>query len=177
MDPKNQNLKPELKEIYDKIMSTPVNPGTPPSGQATSTMTMPPPTPEPPSIPTTPPPAPSMQSVGDPVSIMSSTPATPPPPPPIMPSFDAPSPTSEASNPSVNPPEMSAPIGAPQGNLDSKGFVFSGGQTSSFTPSGSETAITPKKGLGKISGKLLTLLIIVFIVTYTVVWLKLFKFF
>lgn len=171
MDPKNQNLKPELKEIYDKIMSTPTGSGTPQANPAPS-QTVVYPSPAPVSEPSTPPPAPTMPSVDEPTS----TPSTPPPPP-VTPMFDAPLPTSEASNPSVNPPEMSAPIGSPQSNLDSKGFVFSGGQTSSFTPSGSETAATPKKGLGKISGKLLTLLIIAFIITYTIIWLKLFNFF
>lgn len=178
MDPKNQNLKPELKEIYDKIMSTPTSNGT-----STTTPKEPNPTvqvnPQPTSISSTPPPPPTMESIETMSPAMPSTPASPstaqaasvsnlnpqsfPQTPPPPPSLD--------NNPT---PPINTPIGMTD-NLGG-GYAFSGGQTTSFTPTGAQD-ITSKKGLGKISGKLLTLLIVAFIITYTIIWLKLFNFF
>lgn len=148
MDQKKQNLTPELKEIYDRVMNTQVQntPGAPMNG-ADAAKT--PPIPE--NHPQNTMAAPSM-----PQATPNPTPVPPPPP------TSAPAPSS-APNPAAP-----NPIGK------SSNFVFTGNKMT--TPAGT-TTVQVNTGGKKISGMVIVGLVVVLLAVWAVFWAKIFGLF
>lgn len=148
MDPNaNTNLDPKLKDMYNKVMSTPV----PPPVTAPSTAT-PPPAPEPitPSNPTTP-----QTSIP---SAPTTPPETPTPPPPIP----QPQPEAQPSTPIQSGPttEMHASIPMPVAPKPVSAAIIGGA--------------TKNKKMNIIP-VLLAFVGIIFLGVYTVFWIKFFN--
>ena len=164
MDPKNkqQNLTPELKQIYERVMNTTVSPN---------------PKPPTPSAPVTPSQIPTPMMTGP-------TEATPTPVPP-GPDQSAANPAAQA--PTAPPPAQQVPSPAqpqnyesvpprPLTNAGAQPFVFSAkaptaAQTGN-TPQTFASAAKPKK---KMSNAVIGALVLVLIVVWSLFWVKFFK--
>lgn len=157
MDSNKQNLTPELKAIYDRVMNTPV--GSPPGGNPPAPGSTPPtPTPPQPPTPSSSQPPPPTPSEAPPVP----TPATPP--------------ESAAPLPSIPPRQI---------DTTDKPFVFSASNKQETKqekhdseqpqPEAASTNEAPKKKL--LSPPVMALGGVAFLILYAVIWLKIFKFF
>lgn len=161
MDPKKQDLTPELKQIYERVMNTQVKkpegvtqgvgqPTPPAAGQTPSVGTL---------------------SGGAGLS-GASTPA-PPPPPPL--SNVAPNPTPPQG--STQPNEGFLSSVPPRPVTESKSFVFTGNKITTPQSSPIAGAQTGLAGGKKISGKIIALLVVVLFVVWAVFWTKFFGLF
>lgn len=167
MDDK-QNLSPDLKQIYDSIMNTPVKPG--PTGNMSSTPLTSSPN--------------GLNEASSPPPTSPSTPAMPPLSSPVEP------PAASTFTPStlngVNPPSVSSstpplvnPLPSvepkPINNSSSTPFVFSSNQNGKKTTPNKTSNTAPHVPRG--TPKLLFLLIplgIIFLAVYAVFWMALF---
>lgn len=172
MDPQKQNLNPDLKQIYEKIMNTPVKP----LGQnaPTNPTTTPPPTQTPVTPTATSTPAPLQMSPAP-------TPVTPPAAAPVMAKAPAPvaSPTipttpSVPSNQTVNS-NLFASV-PPRAVGNTAPFVFASGktQTPKVTTPAPAQGIAPAKKGGISKGILLIPIGLIFLAAYTVFWMAIF---
>ena len=158
MDQKKQNLTPELKEIYDRVMNTQVQnaPGTPMNGNDAAKT---PPIPENhPQNTMTAPAAPQPSPVPNPSPV-------PPPPPPAA--AQPAQPTQPATNATSNPAAPN-PIGK------NSNFVFTGNKMT--TPAGTAT-VQVNSGGKKISGMVIVGLVLVLLAVWAVFWAKIFGLF
>ncbi|HVZ11733.1 MAG TPA: hypothetical protein VG965_01765 [Patescibacteria group bacterium] len=167
MDPKNKALTPELKQIYDRVMNTQVNPNqgaNPPTQSAPSTPVAPPaqgaqgtpnmqptaPNAQTPTMPSTPPPAatpPQMGSIG-----------TPPPAP--------------VTNPPTQPTSVLSSA-QPRQVPNSGSFVFNGNKV--ITPQGGKSAAGAQKG--SIPKAVIIALVVIVIAAWGGLWAKIFGLF
>ena len=158
MDDK-QNLTPELKQAYDRIMNTPAPATTTPVAQPNTT-TPQAPTPQPP-IPT---PGPSVTPPTTTAPSTISTPATTPQPEPAQSPFL-----------SSVPPRQVTSTGSFSFS-DKKGQAPTAPTTThqaGVVPGGASTAATNKK----LSGPIVAILIAVLVVVWTLFWAKFFNIF
>ena len=161
MDPKKQELNPELKEIYDRVMNTQVKS----EGQPQSAPSQPPPaTPQAPSAPPgtvrNPAPPPAGQSdLGGATADAERDPFFSPPP-------------QRAPSTAVSlhsQPGSLAPAGA---GAQSAPFVFTGSKlTTSREPNASQSQTYTNK---KLSGPIIAVLVAVIIVAWALFWAKFF---
>lgn len=159
MDPKKQALTPELKQIYDRVMSTQV------SGQQAAATTTPS-TPQqtattPPVVPSTPEPT---TTLGDLASV-----TTPPVATPVVPVSSAP----------VTPPP--APVDntflsstPPRPLADTKPFVFSGKVEKPKEEAHNDTVHAQPATGKKMSSKIIVMLVGVLVVVWGLFWAKFF---
>lgn len=180
MDDNKQDLKPELKEIYERIMKTSPQQGAP--QPATSTAPSQPlgqPSPQPP-----PPPLISPASTRE-TSPSYTTSPFPPPSPEVSQSF---TPTPGLGEP-VSPPNITTQMPPvkeeeefqpqpssfssiaprPIRNADSSPFIFSANKQGQSTTT---TQASPQAGVQKKGGKaVIFVFIFIFLIVYTVFWL------
>lgn len=145
MDPKKQELNPELKEIYDRVMNT----------QAKSEA-------QPQSAPSQPPPATPQAPAAPPGTVRN-----PAPPPPVGQNILRGATAEANQDPFFSPP--------PQRSItDTKPFVFTGNKvTTPQAPyaTQSQMNLTSSK---RVSGPIIAVLVVVLIVVWTLFWAKFF---
>ena len=164
MDPKKQDLNPELKQVYDRVMNTKVAA----QGNAPSEQTAPG-TPPPPSV------APNPQNpLGaapgstSPQTSQENTPQSPPGASPMQGSAQAP-----VQGTPQNQFLSSAPPRPVAGGTGS--FVFTGNKV--ITPQGGAQAQKTGGGKGLFSSKIILLLVLILIAVWGVLWAKIFALF
>ena len=202
MDPKQKNLSPELKAIYDRVMNTKITsrpqeatPAIP--GEQTQK-------PAPQEQPAAPPPQPAMNtpmlrteviSAPEPTIAQQSTPPPPslPEAAPVMPQEAPLAPTKSSVDLSPIEPETTAPASSqgflsslpprPLNSLSQEPFVFTAGKSDQpkNDKEKSESSAQPaEKGPsagGKISSKIIIGLLVVFLGVYSLFWAKMFGLF
>lgn len=145
MDPKKQELNPELKEIYDRVMNT----------QAKSEA-------QPQSASSQPPPAAPQAPAAPPGTVLS--PASPPPAGQSVLRGD----TAEAKQDPFFSPQPQRSI------TDTKPFVFTGNKvTTPQTPYATQSQMNPTSSK-KVSGPIIAVLVVLLIVVWTLFWAKFF---
>ncbi len=156
MDPKKQNLTPELKQIYDRVMNTQANPQTTPNAAQT-----------PGQAPTT---TPGSTAPTSPLG-------TTPPSTPIMPAPNAPvsgiptsTPNSTPGTMAPNQPFLSSVPPRPVTD-DTKPFVFNGKAPAGANQTKGESKLA---GLKKIPMPVIAAGAVVLIIVYGVICAKLF---
>ena len=155
MDPSKQNLSPELKEVYDRVMNTQTAKpaaGAQPAAPASSMPSAPSAAPQ-----TTPPVEPPVQAATPAMGVQTTTSA------PVMPSAPSAMPSA--------PVAPSAPSASPQAPSPTT-FVFNGGKVS--TPNAKTEAASGKK---KFPTFLIPVGILVLVVAWAILWAKIFKLF
>lgn len=195
MDPKQKNLSPELKAIYDRVMNTkittrpqeaaPAIPGEQTQEPAQEQPASPPqPTVNTPLLRTEvieTPPSPPQQPTAEPVAMQAA---------PAMPQEASPQPAKSSVDLSPIEPESAPPSSQgflsslpprPLNSLSQEPFVFTAGKTDQPKNDKNEATAqpaekTPSAG-GKISSKIIIGLLVVFLGVYSLFWAKMFGLF